>query len=269
MLRLTLVLLALLGGLSAAEPAGWRFEELRRFPAPEARQGVASDGEFLYVITNRTIGKYRAATGERVARWEGAAGGPIIHLNAGIVREGKLYCAHSNYPTVPMESSVEIFDTATLKPAGSHKFGRTDGSLTWIDRRNGQWIACFVHYGGRGGVPGRGPEWTRLVAFDDKWQPTGGSWTLPADLVAKIGERGYSVSGGAFGPDGLLYATGHDNPELYVLNVPAAHPVLRWTATIPVPIEGQAFGWDPRAKGVIYFIKRPGEVIVGKITPPK
>eukprot|EP01035_Chromulina_nebulosa_P007914 gene7915-10709_t len=62
---------------------GWRYEELRRFKAPEAGQGVAVDKEFFYAITNHTIGKYRKATGERVAGWEGGKGGEVIHINAG------------------------------------------------------------------------------------------------------------------------------------------------------------------------------------------
>jgi hypothetical protein len=246
-------------------PQGWHFEETRRFPAAEAKQGVVSDGEFLYVISDRAIGKYRAATGEKVSVWADAENGPIIHLNAGIIRDGKLYCAHSNYPTVPMLSSIEVWDTATLRHVASHSLGRTDGSLTWVDRRDDRWIACFVHYGKKGGEPGRGPEWTQLVEFDDDWHRTGG-WALPAELIERLSPRGYSCSGGAFGPGGWLFATGHDNPELYVLAFPEGGTVLRWNATIPITAEGQAFGWDPRQPGVIYFVHRPGEVIVGKVS---
>ena len=251
---------------------------MRRFPAPEARQAVAADRDFIYAINNFTLAKHRKATGERVAMWEGREGGPIIHMNAGVVHEGRLYCAHSNYPAVPMLSSVEIFDTTTLKHVGSHSFGRADGSLTWIDRRDrsaslksgsaGAWIACFVHYGKRGGEPGRGPEWTQIVEFDDQWRRLRG-WALPPDLVAHIGARGYSVSGGAFGPRGLLYATGHDHPELYVLDFPRSGSALRWVATVRISAEGQAFGWDPVEEGVLYNVgRRSREVIVGRITPP-
>ncbi|HUR57494.1 MAG TPA: hypothetical protein VM029_07280 [Opitutaceae bacterium] len=255
--------------LTLATPtAGWRYEEQRRFPAPEAGQGVVSDGEFLYAINNHTIAKYRATGGERLALWEGGNGGAIVHMNAGIVRDGRLYCAHSNYPGVPMLSSVEIFDTATLKHVGSHSFGRSDGSLTWIDRRNDRWVACFVHYGKRGGEPGRGPEWTQIVEFDDQWRRTGG-WGLPPEFVAHIGPRGYSLSGGAIGPGGHLYATGHDHPELYVLDFPSSGTVLTWTATLRIPTEGQAFGWDPKASGTLYNIgRKTREIIVGKVTAP-
>lgn len=265
----TLFLLPVL--LSAAVPGagGWRFEELRRLPAAEARQGAAADGEFVYAINNHALGQYRKDTGERTAGWECPEGEPLIHLNAGVVFDGRLYCAHSNYPGVPMLSSVEIWDAATLRHAESISFGRTDGSLTWIDRRDGRWIACFVHYGKKGGEPGRGPEWTRLAEFDDNWRPTGRGWAFPAELVAQLGGRGYSVSGGAFGPGGYLFVTGHDEPALYVLEFPTGGSVLKWVATIPVPIEGQAFGWDPVQPGAIYLLSRPDRaLIVGRVREP-
>jgi hypothetical protein len=268
---------AALPAITLAPPTpGWRYEEGRRFPAAEAGQAAVADREFVYAINNFTVAKYRKATGERVALWDGGKGGPVIHMNAGTIFEGRLYCAHSNYPGVPMQSSVEIFDTASLEHVGSHSFGRTDGSLTWIDRRDrasglksgGAWIACFVHYGKRGGEPGRGPEWTRIVEYDEQWRELRG-WALPADLMTHIGVRGYSVSGGAFGPDGLLYATGHDHPELYVLDFPTAGSALKWIATIPITTEGQAFGWDPAEPNMLYTVgRRTREVIVGRVTKP-
>jgi outer membrane protein assembly factor BamB len=271
--------------LKLAPPTpGWRYAESRRFPAPEAGQGAAADREFVYAINNFTIAKYRKANGERVAVWDGGRNGPLIHMNAGIVHEGRLYCAHSNYPGVPNLSSIEVFDTATLQHIGSHSLGRVDGSLTWIERRErsatltkesdlisgkaGTWIACFVHYSKRGGEPDRGPEWTQIVEFDEHWQRLRG-WSLPLDFMAHIGQRGYSVSGGAFGPRGLLYATGHDHPELYVLDFPTGGSSLKWIATIPITTEGQAFGWDPAEPGVLYTVgRKTREVITGRVTGP-
>ncbi|MBL9216677.1 MAG: hypothetical protein JNG83_14460 [Opitutaceae bacterium] len=248
---------------------GWKYVDLRSLAAPEARQGVAADREHLYIISNFAIGKYRKDTGQRVASWECPEGEPLTHLNAGIVHEGRLYCAHSNYPGVPNLSSVEIWDTATLQHVGSRSFGRADGSLTWVERRNGRWIACFVHYGKRGGEPGKGPEWTRIVEFDDEWRQTGG-WAFPADLMARLGVRGYSCSGGAFGPGGYLFVTGHDHTELYVLQMPEAGPTLRWVATIPVTAQGQAFAWDPDEPEIFYSLSKKGRtVLVGRVTPPE
>lgn len=264
--------------LRAAEPAsvpgpgpdGWSFVETGRFRAEEARQGVVADDRHLYAIGNHEVGKYRKGDPARVARWECPEGQPLIHVNSGRVHEGRLYGAHSNYPGVPHVSSVEVWDPATLRHVGSISLGRTDGSLTWIDRREGKWIACFVHYAKRGGEPGRGPEWTRLAEFDDGWRPTGRGWVFPPDLTAALGARGYSVSGGALGPNGRLFVTGHDNTEVYVLEFPTGGGALRWIATVPIPAEGQAFSWDPAEPGVIHFIlKRTREVITGRLTQAK
>lgn len=255
-------------GPSGAAAHGWGYTELRRYKADEARQGVAVDREHFYAINNHTIAKYRKDTGARVAAWEGGAGGDIAHLNAGIVLNGRLYTVHSNYPAVPMLSSVEIFDPATVTPVDSQSFGRMDGSLTWLDRRGDRWIACFVHYGQRGAEPGRDPAWTQVIAFDDEWRRTA-AWALPADLLARIGGHGYSASGGAFGPGGNLFLTGHDNPELYVLQFPKAGSVLKWIATLPIPAEGQAFAFDPANPDQLYTIARKNrEVVVGRITTP-
>lgn len=274
---LALVLAGLTLSVTAAEPVrpaapaiplagGWQYADIRRIPAPEARQGVAADDEFLYVISNHALGKYRKDTGARVTGWECPLGEPLTHLNAGIVYEGRLYCAHSNYPGVPNLSSVEIWDTATMRHIGSHSFGRADGSFTWLDRRNGRWIACFVHYGNKGAEPGRGPGWTRVVEFDDEWRQTGG-WVFPDDLMQKLAARGFSVSGGAYGPDGFLFVTGHDNTALYVLAMPKAGPTLKWVATIPISAQGQAFSWDPREPSLLYTLSKASrEVIIGRVT---
>ena len=250
---------------SVLSAGDWRYVELRRFPAPEARQGVAADDQYLYVISNHGLGKYRKDTGARVDGWECPKGQPLIHLNAGIVYRGVLYCAHSNFPGVPMISSVECWDPATMKHIGTHSFGRTDGSLTWIDRYKDGWVACFVHYGRQGGEPGRGPEWTRLVTFDNEWRPIGG-WVFPAGLVAKLGSQGFSISGGAFGPGGHLYVTGHDDPALHLLAIPDGGPTLEWIGSIPMSAQGQGFCWDPREPGLLYTLsKQAKEVIVGRL----
>ena len=245
--------------------SAWRHEEIRRFPAPEARQGVAADERFLYVISNTAIGKYDKSTGHRVATWFCPEGEPLIHLNAGVVKNGELWCAHSNYPGVPMLSSIERWNPRTLQPSGSHSFGRFAGSLTWVDQdATGNWFGFFAHYGNRAAEPGKDPSWSMLVQFDDAWQPVQ-SWSMPAELLEKFDR--YSSSGGAFGPDGLLFMTGHDHPELYVMAFPEAGSTLRLVDTIAISAEGQAFCWDPRDDTILYSIlKRTREVIVSRIT---
>lgn len=261
-----LLLTCLLSAGSFSE--GWRFDEIRRLPAAEARQGAAADDAHLYAIGNHYIGKYRRDTGERVAHWECPEGEPITHLNAGILFNGELYASHSNYPGVPHRSSVEVWDPATLEHRRSIDFGVTDGSLTWIDRRQGRWLACFVHYAGRGGLPGRGPEFTRLVEFDDHWKQ-GREWKLPTDTIAALSSRGYSLSGGALGPGGYLYVTGHDEPVLHVIRFPDTGNQLTEIATVAIPAEGQAFAFDPVDPHVLHMIlKRTREIITGRLHMP-
>ena len=240
--------------------------ELRRYAAPEARQGVTVDAEYFYAISNHALAKYRRSDGVKVAAWECPEGQPLIHLNAGIVVGDKLYCAHSNYPGVPPLSSVEIFDSATLRHVGSHSFGHGFGSFTWLQRRDGAWYACFAFYGNKAAEPGRDPSWTQVIKFDDQWRRVA-AWVFPADLVKqKFGA--YSSSGGAFGPDGRLYITGHDAPSLFVLEFPEGGSVLRWVDTIEIPAEGQAFAWDPAEPWTLWSIlKRTREVIVGRVDP--
>ena len=253
------VLLRLCATAAIPDAGGWRHEELRRFKAAEANQGVAVDAEFFYAIDNHAIGKYRKDTGARVGGWDGGKGGRIQHLNAGVVLDGRLYCAHSNFPKLPEESSVEMWNTATMQPVASHRFERSPGSLTWALPRGDEWFACFAHYKGASD-----PARSQVVRFDAQWQRLA-SWSFPAELIQRF--AGSSASGGAFGPGGALFVTGHDAKELYVLGVPTTGAVLEWQATIPISAEGQAFCWDPVQTNLLYSIsRRAKEVIVSRVT---
>lgn len=240
-----------------------RYEEVRRYPAPEARQGVAADADHFYPVGNRVIAKYDRATGERVRVWESPPDGPLIHLNSCIVLEGELVCAHSNHPGIPMLSSIEFFDAETLEHTGSRSLGMEDGSLTWAIRHDGAWWLHFAHYGNYSGIPGRGPEWSRLVRFDDDWRRTG-SWAYPVSLVEAFTPN--SSSGGNWGADGRLYVTGHDEPEVYVLRLPEMGSVLEWVETIPAPMEGQAWVFDPAdPTRVLGIVRGSGTVVEGRL----
>ena len=101
------------------------------------------------------------------------------------------------------------------------------------------------------------------MEFDDEWRRLR-AWTFPTGLIERFGE--YSSSGGAFGPDGRLYITGHDHPELYVIEFPQGGSEFVWIDTIPIEAEGQAFAWDSEEPWVLYSIlKRNREVIVSRI----
>jgi hypothetical protein len=254
-------LCVLCGQAFAAIPGagGWRHEELRRFKAAEANQGVAVDAEFFYAIDNHALGKYRKDSGARVAGWDGGKDGRIKHLNAGVVFKGRLYCAHSNFPRLPEESSVEIWDTTTMQPVGSHRFEQPPGSLTWALPRDEGWLACFAHYKSTSD-----PARSVVQRFDAGWKQLG-SWSFPAELIQRF--AGSSASGGAFGRGWRLFVTGHDAKELYLLGFPTTGAVLEWQATIPISAEGQAFCWDPVETNLLYSISRKArEVIVSRVT---
>ena len=246
-----------------------QFVEMARYDASEARQGVAVDEKYFYAIGTREIGKYEKATGKRVAKWQEKEDGSIIHLDSGVIVDGKLYCAHSNYPGIPMTSSVEIWDAGTLQHIDSHSFGVRWGSCTWVDRHDGHWWAAFAHYDKlkAKGLTDKGTEWTTLVKFDDQWQPLK-TWHYPDQVIERF--RPMSNSGGSWGPGGLLYATGHDRAELYALRPPRACSVLKLVAILPIGIRGQGIAWDRSDPGVLYGIdKDKREIIVFKYHPKK
>lgn len=238
--------------------------ELRRYDAPEAVQAVAVDDDHFYAIANSRIGKYDRETGKLKTSWQASDDYPLTHLNSGIVRDGRLYCAHSNYPKVPNTSSVEIWDTRTLQHVGSHSFGIYEGSLTWIDWKDDAWWAVFAHYSGRkrDDPQERGHEWTSLVRFDAKWRRLEG-WGFPPQVLARFAPN--SCSGGAWGPDGSLYCTGHDHKEVYRLRLPKAGSTLILTNTLPAPFTGQGIAWHHK-RTEIWGIDRPKrQVIKGRL----
>ena len=228
-------------------------ELVREFVSENARQGVAVDADHLYVINNHCIEKRRKSDFELLATWQCPKGEPLIHVNAGFVWEGRLYGAHSNYPEVPMESSVEIWDVATLEHVGSISLGIGMGSITWISRHEDQWWVGFAHYTGKGGEPDKTNAWTQVVVFDDQWKNTRG-YTLPKAVLETFGTR--SNSGGDWGPDGRLYLSGHDAAELYAMRLPEGGSKLLLDEVIPVPFEGQAFTFDRQNPYHLYGIIR-------------
>lgn len=233
-------------------------ETLRRLPAPEARQGVAVGRRDLYAIANYRIARYDRTTGQRRAFWEGDPG-RFPHINSCALIRGDLVCAASNFPAVPQANSIEIFDRRTLVHRRSVSLGQGMGSLTWVDRHDGAWWAMFANYDGKGGEPPRDHRHTLLVRFDGAWRRTE-SWVLPASILGRVAPM--SISGGGWGPDGRLYLTGHDRPELYAVVLPKGGATLDHVATYTIAAEGQAIDWDESAPGILYGItRRGGEMI--------
>jgi hypothetical protein len=239
---------------------------LRAYPVPEADQGVAVDGQFFYAVDNTVLAKYETSSGSFVTRWAGPPDGLIRHMNSCLADGGRLWCANSNYWEGPMGSSIEVFDSSALNHVESHSLGmRDEGSLTWLDRCCGGWIAGFAHYDSHGGVAFKDHSFSSVVTFDPEWRQTGG-WLFPTSVVARMSPN--AASGGAIGPDGLLYLLGHDQPELYVVARPLMGPTMIHLATIELEAEGEAFSWAKDGSRTIFTIDRRRHLVRTIEVPP-
>jgi hypothetical protein len=248
-------------GAVQAQPAA--DQVVHSLAADEARQGITSDGAYAYAIDNSRIGKYEIASGRRVAGWEGDRA-LYPHTNACALYAGRLYCAASNFPKLPITSSVEVFDPVAMTHLATIALGPGIGSLTWVDRRGDSWWAGFANYDGNGGEPGRDHRYTTVVRYDSEWRRQE-AYLLPQAVLGRMAPM--SNSGGAWGDDGLLYLTGHDRPELYALALPMAGSTLELAATITIPFEGQAIAWDPKEKRLLWGISRKNRKAVAVKVP--
>ncbi|MCF0054069.1 hypothetical protein LXM25_28610 [Dyadobacter sp. LJ53] len=236
-------------------------KEVRSFQVTEAKQAVAVDEDHFYVINNSTITKHSKRDGRQIAAWDGSKEG-IKHLNSGVVIKGKMYCANTNYPEIPMASSIEIFDVNSMQHIGNHSFGIAEhGSLTWVDQKDGFWWSGFAYYAGKEASEGRDVRWTSVVKYDSEWRQLE-SWVFPKQIVDLFTPK--SNSGGAWGKDGQLYCTGHDQPEIYVMRLPKSGFTLEHVRTLPAPVHGQGIAMDHWATGkqIIYGINRAENKVI-------
>lgn len=241
---LVLFLLAAVPG--AADEPGVRWVRTGILPAPEAHQAAAAEERDVYAITNRLVARYDRDSGERV----GVSSGRAEHLNSGFFWNGKLYCAHSNYPKQPEQSEIMVLDPETMQLTVFKDFGNFGGSLTWAIREGDHWWCNFAHYGEENAK-------TFLVQFDDRWSELG-RWTYPPELISELGR--YSLSGGIW-RDGSLLVTGHDDPVFFRLERPESGSVLRYVEKQPVPITGQGFAADPRTGGIVGINRSRKQII--------
>jgi len=246
----------------APPPAALIAAEIRRLPARDADQGVAVSGDTVYAISNHSITRIAAKTGQEEARWDGDPA-RFPHLNSCIVRSPILICAASNYPGVPMRSRIERFDARTLKHLGTQALDGP-GSLTWVVRHAGGWWACYANYDEKGGEPGRDHSFTTLVRYDARWHVTA-EWRFPQAVLDRMSPR--SASGGIWGKGDLLYVTGHDRPELYVLRAPAGGGPLTLVATIATPTGGQAIALGGKDQNLLWSIERRTHELVASRLP--
>ena len=234
-LILSLFLLLCIGFSAYAQ----QFIEVARFKAAAAKQAVAVDDKYFYAIDNTTIVKYDM-NGDSVGAWVNTVDNPLKHINSGIVVGNKLYCAHSNYPDIPMASSIEIFDTKTMRHEKTISFGIETGSCTWVLPGRNCWYVFFAHYENRSQQPNRDVSWSQLVKYNKDWTKIE-AWVLPKDLLPRV--RPYSLSGGVL-IDDVFYCTGHDAKECYLLKIPDKGYALEWIGTVPIPFEGQGIAVD-------------------------
>lgn len=239
--------------------------ELQRYNAPDARQAVAANTTHFFTINNTRISKQCKQTGKVVKEWEDDR---LQHMNSGVIVNDTLYCAHSNYPTIPMHSSIEMFSTETLEHIGTHSFGIVHGSCTWLDSYNGHWYVMFVHYDGdKNRQTNRDVSWSQLIKYTNDWQQLE-AWVIPPALVEKV--TPYSISGGVFLPDGRMLCTHHHFKELYMLSFPEMGSELIWEKTIESPIRGQGIAFDTDEEDVLWGIdKSKREVIKTKYIHPQ
>lgn len=229
--------------------------ERTRFSAPNATQAVAVDSLYFYAISNSKIVKHRKSDGSVV--FEKTY--PFKHLNGGIIIDDKLYCANSNFPEVPMASSLEIFDPETLNHIDSHSFGIFAGSFTWIDRWDGDWYLMFVHYENYAQERDKGVAYSTLIRMDGEFRQKGG-WILPDTLVERL--RPESISGGSFTEDGQLYLSPHHHEEVYVCRIPKGGYEIELLKTIPVPFQGQGLAWDRYQPGILWGMRRDTREVI-------
>ena len=124
---------------------------VRTFHCGDDAQGVAVDENNFYFISNQSISKY-TLQGDLVATWKEEDSELIHHFDGGIIIDGLLYCSHSNYPEVPMASSIEIFDPESLTHLKTISLGIDVGSCTWVVRGDDCWYVGFAHYDSKIGI---------------------------------------------------------------------------------------------------------------------
>jgi hypothetical protein len=237
-------------------------ETMRRYDA-NASQGVAVTATDVYAVSNFALTRFDKATGEKKAEWVGERS-RYPHINSCTLIEAQLVCASSNYPASPHVSTVEIFDPVDLHHVRSIALGLGTGSVTWVEKHDGSWWAMFANYDGRGGEAPRDHRHTTLVRFDDQWRRVE-AWALPTSILDRIAPM--SISGGGWGPDGRLYLSGHDLPELYVVAIPDGGGVLEHVETYGMEAEGQAIDWDESTPGMLYGITRSSREILAMRVP--
>lgn len=212
-----------------------------------ATQAAAADEEHVYAVSNGTVAVYDRATGKLLAKSEGAA----EHLNSAFLKDGKVYCAHSNYPKKPDTSEIRVYDPATKKLTVFHDFKDPPGSLVWNVHDGKRWWCCFAHYKDDNAK-------TILIRYADGFKEER-RWTFPRKVVADW--DGMSASGGVWDGDTLLVSH-HHFKVLYRLRVPKDGTELEFVEALACPLPGQGIAADPKTAGGLVGIDRAARKVV-------
>ena len=243
---LTIVWAIVLAGVASAQspPAEWKL--IGSLAAPEAVQAAAADDKHVYAIANSVVAKYERDSGRRLA----VSSGEARHLNSGFLWQGKLYCAHSNYPLIPERSEIKVLDPQSMRLTTFKDFGNFGGSLTWAVNDGSHWWCNFARYGASNGE-------TFLVKFDGEWRELA-RWTYPREVIAELGR--YSLSGGVW-RKGELLVTGHDDPVLFRLRLPREGGVLEFLGKQQIPFTGQGIASNPLTGGLVGIDRAKKQVL--------
>ena len=224
-----------------------RITASRIYDAKEAKQGVAIDSKYFYAINNNSIGKYSRKSGKRVLYKKV----PFKHLNGGKIVNGDLVVVN-NPAGKPEQNALIWLDPSNLQVVDVMQMSFIQGSLTWFDWAWDKWWVCDARYGKK-------VKDTTIYCFNEQWEPMG-FWKIPKSLVGDL--EPYSLSGGAWFGD-HLYVSGHDKPEMYLLELPKDKLHAKLIQTVQVCFDGQGFVFE-RGKGKIYVwgIRRDDSVVV-------
>ena len=213
---------------------GWK--PTGSFPSEYATQAAAADDKYVYAVSNGTVAMYDRATHALVKTSEGKA----EHLNSAFIRDGKVYCAHSNYPKKPDTSEIRVYDPATNRLTVFHDFKNPPGSLVWNVHDGKRWWCCFAHYGADAAR-------TVLVKYADGFKELQ-RWTFPKAVVDDWDAM--SASGGIW-DGGTLLVSHHHFKVLYRLRVPKEGKELEFVEALSCPFPGQGIAADPKTGGLV------------------
>ena len=224
-------------------------ESYKSFSSKDAHQGVAIDGNHIYVINNKSISKHDKETYNLVDRWVASESSAIKHLNGGRVNGDKLICTNS----LKNSNTIEIFKTSSMEHIKSIPID-ADGYLTWtyVDEYTDNLYGIIAHYK-------YNMDKSRLVRFDDTDDDYKivRKWRLPQELLDRI--RPWSLSGG-FIYNGFIYCTTHDKPEIYKLKIDGKK--LDQVSIIPINSRGQGIDYDWDSKELYSINRNEKKVII-------